>query len=360
MRIAKISLFLACLFSFNLKAQTDSIIKHLSFSGYLEAYYLYDFNEPQNHTRPSFIYSHNRHNEFNINIGFVKMAYNKDNIRSGLAMMTGTYSNSNLSAEPGVLKNIYEAVVGYKISKKKNIWLDAGVFSSHIGFESAIGKDCWALTRSLMADNSPYFESGAKVTYTSNNEKWTLTGLLLNGWQRIQRVDFNSTPAFGHQIIYKPNDKLTLNSSSFVGNDFPDSTRKMRYFHNIYAIYNLSAKFGITAAFDIGVQQTKKYSKSYYCWYTPVVIFKYTPKSHYSFSLRGEYFKDQNGVIISTGTANGFDTFGASLNFDYHINEHATIRFEGRGFKSKDEIFVRHLGITPNDIFAATALMITF
>lgn len=58
---------------------------------------------------------------------------------------------------------------------------------SHIGFESAIGKDCWNLTRSILADNSPYYETGIKLGYTSKNEKLYLAGMYLNGWQRIQK-----------------------------------------------------------------------------------------------------------------------------------------------------------------------------
>ena len=94
-----------------------------------------------------------------------------------------------------------------------------GVFASHLGFESAIGKDCANLTRSILADNSPYFETGAKINYTSDNNKWYVSGLVLHGWQRIQRVDGNNTPAFGHQITYKPNGKVIVNSSSFISND---------------------------------------------------------------------------------------------------------------------------------------------
>ena len=148
----------------------------LTISGYLETYYSYDFGKPENHMKPAFLYSFSRHNEVNLNFGYIKLAYNKSNVRGNLALMTGVYANTNLAAEPGVLKNIYEANAGIKISKSKNIWLDAGIFSSHIGFESAIGKDCWNLTRSLLAENSPYYESGVKISYNSNNEKWMLRG----------------------------------------------------------------------------------------------------------------------------------------------------------------------------------------
>lgn len=111
--------------------QTEPKIK---VSGYLETYYGYDFNKPSDNNRPGFIYSHNRHNEVNLNLGFIKGAYDDGNIRANVALMAGTYTNANMATEPGVLKNIYEANAGLKLSKSLNLWLDAGIFASHIGF----------------------------------------------------------------------------------------------------------------------------------------------------------------------------------------------------------------------------------
>ncbi len=88
---------------------------------------------------------------------------------------------------------------------------------SHIGLESAIGKDNWTLTRSLLAENSPYFESGVKLSYTTNNNKLTVSALALNGWQRITRLEGNSLMSWGSQIFYKPTENLTLNYSTFIG-----------------------------------------------------------------------------------------------------------------------------------------------
>ncbi|MFZ1396955.1 MAG: outer membrane beta-barrel protein, partial [Candidatus Promineifilaceae bacterium] len=129
------------------KPKSD-FLKHVTISGYLETYYVYDFGNPENHTRPNFLYSYNRHNEVNLNFGYLQVAYDDNKVRGKLALMAGTYSNANLAAEPGVLKNLFEANVGVKLSKKKNLWVDAGLFASHIGFESAVGANCWNMTRS--------------------------------------------------------------------------------------------------------------------------------------------------------------------------------------------------------------------
>lgn len=354
--------FIAVLSIISLKSagQTDSSKNPLSLSGYLETYYSFDFGLPKNNARPGFIYSHNRHNEVSLNLGFVKAAYQTENVRGNLALMTGSYANANLAAEPGVFKNILEANAGFKLSKTRNLWVDAGVFASHIGFESAIGKDCWNLTRGILADNSPYFESGVKISYTSKNEKWFLSGLLLNGWQRIQRVDGNSAPAFGHQLTFKPSSKITLNSSSFVGSDKPDTVRQMRYFHNFYGIFEVTDKIGLTIGFDFGAEQKSKGSSEYNNWYTPIVIVKVALNDQINVSARGEYYSDANGVIIATGSPNGFRTFGYSANLDYQIQKNLLWRIEGRGFSSKDEIFILDNKPSKTNLFAITALMIQF
>lgn len=342
-------------------AQTDTSKSILTFSGYLETYYSYDFGQPNQHNRPAFIYSHNRHHEINLNLGFVKAAYTSDKVRANLAVATGTYMNANYAAEADVLKNIYESNVGVKISKNKNLWLDAGVFSSHLGFESAVGKDNWTLTRSLFADNSPYFETGAKISYTTDNKKWFISGLILNGWQRIQRVDGNNTPSFGHQLVYKPNSKVTLNSGSFIGNDKADSVKQMRFFHNFYGIFQITEKFALTAGVDIGAEQIEKGSNDYNTWYTPIAVVKYSPTDKHNMAVRVEYYSDENGVIIGTNTSNGFKTWGYSINYDYLISNNVMWRVEGRGFSSEDKVFKMNDDHLSNDnYFVTTSLAIAF
>jgi hypothetical protein len=341
-------------------AQIDTSKSNLSFSGYAEVYYSYDLNQPANHTRPSFIYSHNRHNEFNLNLGFIKTAYSTDRTRANLALAAGTYMNANYSAEPGVLKNIYEANAGIKICKNKNVWVDAGIFASHIGFESAVSKDCWSLTRSILADNTPYYESGAKISYTSDNGKWYLSGLILNGWQHIQRPDGNNTPAYGTQITFTPNSKVTLNYSTFIGNEKPDTAKQMRYFHNLYGMIHITEYFHITAGFDYGMEQKSKGSNDYNSWYSQVLIIKVILNNRWAMTARGEYYTDKNGVIIATGTENGFQNVGYSLNIDYKIRENAIWRIEGRSLNSKDNIFTKEGNSVNTATFVTTSLAISF
>ncbi|WP_395047440.1 porin [Flavobacterium sp.] len=340
--------------------ETEKAPNPFTFSGYIETYYSYDFGNPDNHVRPGFVYSHNKHNELNLNLGLAKVNYAKDNIRGNFAIMAGTYAEYNMTAEQDLIKNVYEANIGVKISSKYNLWVDAGIMPSHIGFESAIGKDCQTLTRSVLADNSPYYEAGVKIGYTSKSEKWYLAAMYLNGWQRIQKIDGNQTPAFGTQITYKPSAKATLNWSTYVGNEQPDVDRKWRQFHNLYGQFKVSDKTSLTAGFDIGSQQSVNKSKKYDTWFSPVLIVQYKPTAKIQLTARGEYYDDEKGVIIATGTENGFKTYGFSANFDYLVSDNVMFRIEARNLTSKDEVFLKNNNPTDNNMFLTTSLAISF
>jgi len=330
-------------------AQDDAKIK---VTGYIEMYYGYDFNKPENNTRPGFIYSHNRSNEVNLNLGFIKGSYDNGTVRANLALMAGTYTNANLAAEPGVLKNIFEANAGLKLSKSGNLWVDAGIFASHIGFEGAISKDCWLLTRNIASENTPYYESGAKITFITEDGKLTATALYLNGWQRIQRQDGNSKPAGGLQLVWKPTDNITLNYSNYLGSEGADSIRVNRFYHNFYGIFQLTNAFGLTVGFDYGTQQKAKADSEKNEVLSPVMIARYAFNSKLALAGRIEYYEDKNGMIISTGTPNGFKTTGYSLNIDYAPVPNAIVRLEGKVYDSKDRIFDRGL----NNVNYNTAL----
>ena len=184
-------------------AQTDSLkstLKSIQISGFLDVYYGFDFNQPQSEWRQPFLFNYNRHNSFSLNLGKIKFSVEDSSYRASLAFHTGTYVNDNYSSQLGLLKSVSEASVGFALNKNKKMWLDVGVLPSHIGFESAISADNWTLTRSILAENSPYYMAGAKVTFKPTS-KLELSAIVCNGWQVIKRLDGNSLLSFGSQII---------------------------------------------------------------------------------------------------------------------------------------------------------------
>lgn len=348
--------------SFNLSAQLDSAWSQkpsLTVSGFLDVFYVYDFNQPQGSNRQPFFFNHNRHNEFNLNLGVVKIAVEQTKYRANIALQTGTYSNDNYSEEPGLLKNIFEANIGISLNKKNNLWLDAGILPSYIGFESAISMDNWTMTRSILAENSPYFVSGAKLTFKPS-QKLELAALMMNGWQRIQRLQGNSLPSFGTQLKLNPSEKVVLNWSTFIGTDSPDSTRRMRCFSNLYGQFQLTDRVGLIAGFDLGAEQRLKNSAAYDVWFSPVVIAQFTLSKNWKTALRAEYYQDDAGVIISTIPSTEFRTSSISLNVDYSPIPMIVCRIEGRWLNSENKIFETTSSLSDNNFFIGTSIALKF
>ena len=110
-----------------LSAQEDTK-KNVVFSGYLEAYFSYDFNRPEDNLRPDFLYNFNRHNEISINLAVLKAAFQSELIRGNLALMAGTYAQYNLAGEPKWAQYLNEASLGTRLHEK--LWFDVGVMPS--------------------------------------------------------------------------------------------------------------------------------------------------------------------------------------------------------------------------------------
>jgi len=297
---------------------------------------LYNSKSIHNLEKPSYLCSYDQNNYPSTNIILLKWSsnnnskYNNSKLRYNIGLMIGDYVNSNLKSERRTLQNIYETNVGVKLSK--NMILDFGIFNSHIGFESAIGQESWTCTRSILADNTPYYEAGYKLSYESDNKKWKGNLNFLNGWQKMT-ANTNDQKSWGHQIQYFPNKKTTVNSSSYFGQS-PTVQNKSRYFHNFYTQYQLNDKIGFIVGIDNGCEFDKTESlKNAKYYFSPIVITKYTINSKSSFTGRFEYFKDNYMILNNTYLK---EVNGYSINYDYQIQKSSTLRLEARILQHKE------------------------
>jgi len=298
-------------------------------SGYIETYYTYDLNQPEDHLRPDFLFNFKRHNEFSINLAFIRAAYTDDKVRGNLAIMTGNYAQFNLAGEPAWAQMVYEASVGVKVMDK--LWLDVGVMPSHIGFESAEGMETWHLSRSLLAENSPYFLTGGRLTYAWN-EKFDITLWLTNGWQRVQRIERNQSLGIGLGLNHRPIEGLEINYSNYFGNEYPQTLYLPRFFNNFYTMYSFQ-DWGITVGADYGVEATIYDNINQ--WYAFTISLRRKIFDRFYIAARADHYSDVKGVILPRG----MEVTGYSMNMDYQISEKALARIEFRQFNSPEPIF---------------------
>jgi len=318
-----------------------NITPKLAINAYLEAYYGYDFSSPESNRRPGVLYNYTDHDKLNINAGIIGLAYRRTHFRSSIAFIGGTYADENLAGEPKLFNHIYEANFGVKLSKKHDLWIDFGIMESNLGFENVRSNECFILTRSLLAESSPYYLNAAKLGYTSKNKKWELDLLFSNGWQQM----INGFPSVGHSVKYKPNDKWEINSNSFAGRVLlpgivPVLTRKeFRFFHNFYAKYE-NEKIGLIAGIDFGLDQLVENRNDIGSWMGAIAVFKYEFNSRWSTAVRGEFFLDPNNSVTKLENIDGFENFGATLNINYQLAGAILLRIEGRILTGKEQYYL--------------------
>jgi hypothetical protein len=329
-------------------AQDSTKSNGITISGFADFYYQYDFDNPASKERPSFLFNYKRHNEFAVNLAFLKLSYAANKTRANIGLMAGTYPQYNLSAEPQLFQHVWEANIGYAFSDKLSI--DAGILPSHIGLETAVSKDNWNLSRSVLAENTPYYETGIKLNYIPN-EKWTTSFLILNGWQNIKET--NSGKAIGTQIQFKPNERWLFNSSTFIGNEKPDSAKQVRLFHNFYMTYSASKKLDLAFLFDMGTEKKND-------WYGTALLIRYLFSSAFSSAFRFEYYKDKSGVIIPINQPGGFQTKGFAINFDYSPAKNIAFRTEVRCLRANNDIFIKNRVPKNNNCSVLGSIAVSF
>jgi Putative beta-barrel porin-2, OmpL-like. bbp2 len=298
-------------------------------------------NKPFDKTRPPFHYNYTKANNVGVNMALARVHYSKQRFRTNLGLMVGDYPTANLSNEEPWARNIYEANAGVKLSKKKDLWLDAGVLPSHIGSETAIGRDNWAATRSIVADNSPYYETGFRLSYQPN-AKWYFAALVLTGWQRITFPRKNIEPNFGTQVTFKPSAKVSINHSSFIGKTPSTFSNANRYYSNLFATIQPHSKIGLQVGWDFGAEYRPTGVSNYAvwnAWYTQVQ-YKFVPDK-WQITARYERFIDRRTVLFELPEQiyHEFNVHHVSLNIDRFLGKGILLRAEANYQSSPYPIF---------------------
>jgi hypothetical protein len=336
----------------------DSTVKpHLDVEGYVDVYYSYAFSHPKGGTRPYFV-SYNRDNEINVNLAYVSLHFTGNRVRATFTPGYGTYMNANYASERQTLQNIIEASVGFQLFKNKDIWLDAGVINSPYTYETAYSFDQICYTRSLGADNTPYYLTGAKLTLPLAR-KWTAYLYLLNGWQVIESqhdpLDFGST------LEYKPDAHWDINWNTYIGDESStdNPNYRTRYFGDLYATYTPSGPWSLSADAYAGWQRLDTLGAvATHRWWNASLSAQYRFAPNQSLSVRAEHFEDPNQVLVKPVTpAPGFILSSTSLGYNLNITDQVLFRFEARYFVSPDGLYpLRNQTNAPQDLWLTLGL----
>jgi hypothetical protein len=297
-------------------------------SAFLDVYYGYDFVDQMGvENRLPFLYNHTNQNRMGINLALVTLGVKTDYLRANLGIQQGTYARDNYANEPELFQWIHQANVGVALDNERKVWIDAGVLPSHIGFENAVSTENLTLSRSIIAENSPYFETGVQLSW-QKDERWYFAFLYLNGWQRIRAIPGRNRPSFGTQATYTPNENIKLNWSTFIGTDQPLEAETMLYFTNFYGDFKLGEGWRLIAGLD-GGRRALAFDLDRNWWGMSAILQRQFSEKIAS-ALRFEYYNDPFQAIATSLIDQGIQTSGISLNGDWKLGKIATFRLEGR------------------------------
>lgn len=328
----------------------------ITWGAYVDAYFAYDFGRPPTFDRSfaggaPFTTQPARHNEFNVNLAFIEAKLESPRTRGRLALQTGTSVQSNYSAEPVLARPIQEAVAGMRLSDR--VWVDGGVFFSHIGMESWLSRDNPTYTRSLAAEYSPYYQSGVKITY--GGARLTAAINVVNGWQNIS--ENNSDKGVGARLDYAANASVTLSYYNFFSGE--GAAHQLRTLNGA-GVRVVRARTTLLGQADYGTQDGASGAAGT-SWYGATVIARVRTGDRSAIAVRAERFDDPDQTIVVTGSSDPFRGNGASLGFDFAPARGVLWRSELRGWTTGSDLFPNGIGAPKgSNAFVVTSLSLTF
>lgn len=297
-------ILILCLLSMSTFGQSDTL--QYTLGAYLDTYYGHSFASPRASEKSALFYNHTSLNRPAINLGLVELSASKSKWTLRGDFMLGTYSQKNLASEPGLLKHIYQLNAQVQLAPKHQ--LIVGIMPSHIGLESAKNWENPSFSRSYIAENSPYYETGLAWSY-SPTQRMNVKVLALTGWQTMHRY----RPALGTQITIDNAKGLRFNSSGFIG----DEGKGLRVFYDNYVLIPISNRFNASISSDFGLESGK-------FWHGAAAFLTFKAKPLLKFTARLEYYNDPHAIIL----AESLEDVSQSLTVDYQLKSWTMLRAE--------------------------------
>ena len=319
------------------KITVASLLGPTSVSGFVDGYYQVNFNHPDT-TTPSFYpgagFRVFDFQDKSINLNMAELILDKAPAsdtaigRTGYHVSLGYGDGMDVygSFDPnnGTQFLLKEAYASYLAPVGKGLQVDFGKFVTPMGAEVVESKDNWNYSRSILFGYAiPFYHFGLRAKYAFN-DKYTLTGFLVNGWNNV--TDNNAGKTYGFSLVANPTKQWMYSISYLAG---PETTSgsfgtnaaetmpigvdgKWRQTWDSVAMYTPNSQWSFMANFDYGRGDRVCLNCSFYSatdsptfsdpvrWWGIAGYAKYSPDANDYLAVRYEYYDDPDGF---TGTS---------------------------------------------------------
>ena len=319
-------------------------------SGYVDAYFRYNLNDPKESYNTGGTSFTNSQNAFQLGMASVKIEHSFGKVGAVADLGFGTRAREFSYADADYLANVKQAYVTYAPSD--NVKFTMGKWATHVGYELVDPTLNKNYSMSYMFSYGPFSHTGIKADFTLGGG----SGLMFGIANPIDVTAPASAPT-----------KTLLAQYSYVGSKFSAYLNYLGYFGaktSIPTASNLN-QFGLTMTatlsdkFSIGydgtVQSVKDEeddkSKS---WWGSALYFNYMPTDKFALCLRTEYFGDEK-----YGLKTGANVFQSTLSANFKVGSFLIIP-EIRLDNASQEIFEKKGGTTKSTATGILAAVYAF
>lgn len=301
-------------------SSSDNAEPKLNISGYVDAYYKYNFNKNVSDNKTSFT---NSQNSFELGMASVKFQelYKKAEFVADLGF--GQRAKEFSYNDDGIAQAIKQLYVDYAFTDHFKLTL--GSFATHMGWELVDPTGNTNYSMSYAFSYGPFFHTGLKADFTFG--KWTaMVGVFdpsdhkSNFFSADHSGSYNNRKNIGAQLTYAPSSKVKVFMNYLEGKDtFNISNNQL----NPIVTFQATDKFGIVYCgyWDLfktpdvtGIQQ----------WVSNALYFNYNFTSAFGLSYRTEYFMDRDNMAVFTNAdmfPGGGNIFSNTLSANIHLGK---------------------------------------
>ena len=321
-----------------------------SFSGYVDAYYSYNFNNPYSDGNDGRIFDV-RHD--NMSLGLVQTAIGYKSEKSEVFLDLGFGPNAELGNFGNTIGfgdgtgssslSIKQAYFAYNFSDK--VKLTVGQYGTHVGYELIDAPLNFNYSLSYLFGNGPFYHTGAKFDFSLSDNFGFMLGVV-NGWDAL--VDYNDKKSIAAQVYFAPveqwnvylnylgGDEYDPREAGAAGNSYFGSySGSMTNIFDLTTTFQASEKFliGVNAALGLYATGAKEedandpYTKDA-TWGGAALYLNYAASEKFGIGLRSEYFEDYSGIRYPATP--GFQALAFTLTGD--------VKLDGGRFNIKPEL----------------------
>ena len=309
-------------------------------SGSVDVYYRYDFNNQVANNKTSFT---NSNNSFELGAARLKIEHTVSKLDMVAELAFGKRAQEFSYNDVGTLSAIRQLYISY--SPWQNIKFTAGEWATHFNNEIFEPDGNHNYSMSYMFTYGPFFHTGVKAEATYGKNGFMLGITNPNDYKSLT----DAKKYLIAQYSYSANDNFKLFLNYFSGQRPTDSVKVSQL--ETILIQKFNEKFNMLFIGGIAFgkhQQFGKYGNSKN-WSYSGLYFNYDATSMLGFTLRTEYFNDNNQQNLYAAFPVGGSVFETTLSTNFKV-ENLTIIPEFRFENASQKIYTKsNSGATNTD-----------